>query len=133
MSARETALLSSPSTPMERYKRGQEKQTPQQTPGRNNIINEKKKAKTSENDTDDNTEPSLSDPPEINRMSLEKSYNKDEDEYFLSDKVGALLEFMVVDGWKMEDLNKILQVLPLSDEERKDLKSYAAVCFALVD
>lgn len=53
LSKKVTALLSSPpSMPMERTKRVQEKQTPPQTPGQNNIINEKKKAKTSENDTD---------------------------------------------------------------------------------
>ena len=66
-------------------------------------------------------------------MSFEKNCNKDEEEYPLSEKVGALLEFMVVDGWKMENLSKILHTLPLSDEERIELKSYAAVCFALVD
>ena len=62
-------------------------------------------------------EPSLADPPKINRMSFGKNCNKDEEEYPLSEKVGALLEFMVVDGWKMEDLTKILQTLPLSDKK----------------
>lgn len=56
MSKRATALLSSPwSTPMERYKQMQEKQTPPQTPDRNHIIHEENKAKTNENDTDDNS------------------------------------------------------------------------------
>ena len=78
-------------------------------------------------------EPSLADPPKINRMSFEKNCINDEEEYPLSEKVGALLEFMVVDGWKIDYLSKILRTLPLSDEERIKLKSYAAVCFALVD
>ena len=55
LSKKVTSLLSSLlSTPMERNKQVQEKQTPPQTHGRHNIINKKKKAKTSENDTDDN-------------------------------------------------------------------------------
>ena len=37
-------------------------------------------------------------PSKINRIPLEKKCNKDEEEYFLLEKVGALLDFMVVDG-----------------------------------